>query len=97
MLEDITRELPVMRALLHDREFVRRAEQFTDLRELARHHPTEHRTDADAGEVVALSSYMRAAGAVVTMLRRIERLFHEPRKCHRPARRDRRPQFFCEW
>src|SRR4051812_48701124 len=68
MLEHITGELPIVRALLDNREFTRRGEQLADLRELARHHSAEDRPDAHAGEVVALSSYMRAPGAVVTML-----------------------------
>src|SRR4051794_10544671 len=97
MLENIARELPIVRALLDDRERIRRAEQLADLRELHRHHFAEERAEGDAGEVIALSSDTRAARAVVTVFGLIQRLLHEPRECHRSALRDLDPQFVCEW
>src|SRR2546430_304222 len=77
-LENIARELTMMRALLDDREIAGPAQDFPHLGELRREQAPEERTDADVREIIAVPTDLALAGTVITEFRMIKRLLHEP-------------------
>src|SRR5437763_7285189 len=87
--ENIVRKFPMMSALFGDRETIRATEQFPHLTELDRKQPPEKRTHADVGKVIAVPSDPALPRAVVTEVRMIERLLHEPVEGYGTAAADR--------
>src|SRR2546423_876136 len=87
--QNIVGELTMMRALFDDCEMIRPAHDFPHLGKLRREHSSKERTDADAGKIIAAPPDLTLARAIVTELRMIERLLHEPVEAHRPVAPDR--------
>src|SRR5437867_2071648 len=77
-LENIPRELPVVRPLLDNDEIIHLAEALPDFGELRGHQLPEERPHAHVREIVSFAAYRAAARRVVTVLGMIEGLLHEP-------------------
>src|SRR6478609_6659208 len=69
--QNIRREFAVMRPLFYDYEVSGLAKFFPNFRELPRHQHSKQRPHADTREVVAPSSDLALAGAVIAMLRMV--------------------------
>ena len=69
---------PVMRALFDNGEIRRRSERFPDFRELCGQQFAEERSHADVGKIISAPPDRASTGAVIAMLRMIQRLLHEP-------------------
>ena len=77
-MENIARELAVVRALLKDDKIVDFTELLPDLSELCQHQFSEQRTNADVSEVITFAANRAAARGIVSVLGMVKRLFHEP-------------------
>ena len=73
----------MMRALFHDEEIIRPPERFPHLRKLRGKQFSKEWAHTDVREIIAATSDRRSAGAVIAVLRMIERLLHEPQEWHR--------------
>src|SRR6266516_2928605 len=78
--KNVVREPPIVRALFDDHEIVDLAELLPDLGKLRAQQLPEQRAYADVGEIIAFASNRAASGGIVSMLRMVERLLHEPGK-----------------
>jgi hypothetical protein len=67
-----------MRTLLNDDKIIDFTEVLPYLGELCRHQLSEKRADADVGEIITFPANRAAARGIVSVLRVVKRLFHEP-------------------
>ena len=74
-----------MRALFDDKKIVDPAEPFPDLSKLRGKQFAKERTNTDVRELIAASSNCSAIAGIITVLRMIKRLLHEPGEGLRPA------------
>src|SRR5258708_32059594 len=79
-LENVARELTIMRALLNNDEIVDLTQLLPDLSELCQHQLPEKRADADVSEIIAFPANRAAARRIVSVLGMVKPLFHEPRE-----------------
>src|SRR5438132_11756637 len=84
-LENIARQLAVVRALLNDDKIVDFSQLLPDLSELCQHQFSEQRADADVSKVITFAANRAAARGIISVLRMIKRLLHKPGECLRPA------------
>ena len=77
-LENVVRELTIVRTLLNNDEIVDLTELLPDLSELCRHQLPEKRADADVSEIITFPANRAAARRIVSVLGMVKRLFHEP-------------------
>ena len=75
----------MVRALLYNDEVFCFAESVPHFCELHAQQSPKKRTDAYIREIIAVSPNRALAGRIISVLRMIERLFHEPRKRDRAA------------
>src|SRR5438552_15042787 len=78
-LENVARELAIMRTLFDDDEIVDLAESLPDFGELRRQQLSKHRADAHASKIVAGFSNRAAPGGIVTLARMEQRAVDELR------------------
>ena len=76
--EHIAGEPAIMCALFQNHEIVGFAQTFPNLDELRGQQLTEKRADAHVRKIVAIATNRAATGGVISMLRVIQRLLHEP-------------------
>src|SRR5207244_4406936 len=76
--QNVVRELPVVRALLDNFEIIDFAESFPDLGELRGQQLAEQRPHTHVGKIIASPPDRAPARGIISMLRMIERLLHEP-------------------
>jgi len=74
----IVEDSAVVRALLNNDKIVDFTELRPDLSELCRHQLPEKRADADVSEIITFPANRAAARGIVSVLRMVKRLFHEP-------------------
>src|SRR6476661_6358257 len=86
--EYVARELPIMRALLDNREVVDFAEPLPDFRELRPQQLPKQRADTHVSEIIALASNRAATRGIVSVLRMVEGLAHKPGERLRTTRAD---------
>jgi hypothetical protein len=79
-LEDVTRELAILRTLLDNYEIFCLTKPFPDFRELHGKQLSKQRSHTDVGEIIPFTTDRAAAGGIVAMLGMIESLLHEPRE-----------------
>src|SRR5260370_36837614 len=84
-LEHVARKLAMVRALLDQNEVVDLTEPFPDLSELRGHQLPKNRPDAHICEIVAAAPNRALARGIISPLRMIKRLLHEPGKGNRAA------------
>src|SRR6266699_2169244 len=84
-LKDITRKVAMMGPLLDNDKVIDLAEPFPYFRELRGQQLSEKRADAHVCEIIATPPDCASAGGIISMLRMIEGLLHEPGKRHRTA------------
>src|SRR4029450_3998373 len=77
---EVAWKLAIVRALLDNDKVVDFTELLPDLSELCHHQLPEKRADADVSEIIAFPANRAAARGIVSVLRMIKRLFHEPGK-----------------
>src|SRR6266498_5075897 len=71
-LENVARELAIMRTLFDDDEIVDLAESLPDFGKLRRQQLSKHRADAHVSKIVAGFSNRAATGGIVTMPRTLQ-------------------------
>jgi hypothetical protein len=84
-VEHIGRQRSIVGALLDNRERRRAAKVLPHLLELNGKQPSVHRPDAYVREKIASAPQLGASGAVIPVLRVIERQFHEIPESHPAA------------
>lgn len=77
-LQHVTRKVTMVRALLDNDEVVGFAKPFPHFSELRSQQLSKKRTDAHVREVIAVPPNRAPARRIISVLRMIERLFHEP-------------------
>jgi len=75
----------MVRALLYNDEVFCFAEPLPHFFKLRGQQSPKKRTDAYIREIIAVPPNRAVAGRIISVLRMIERLFHEPRKRDRAA------------
>ena len=77
-LENVARELAIVRTLLGNDKIVDFSELLPDLSELCQDQFPEERADADVSEIITFAANRAAARGIVSVFWMIKCLFHEP-------------------
>ena len=85
-----------MRPLFDNSEIVDLVELFPDFEVLRGQQFTEYRTDTHVGKIIACTANRAGARGIISVLRMIERLLHEPGERLRALRTDRLTDQFNE-
>ena len=77
-LEDVVRELAIMRTLFNDYEVIDLSQLLPNFGKLRTEQLAEQRPHADVGKIIAVSSDRAAARGIISVFWMVKRLLHKP-------------------